>query len=283
MRSFVLYTPNKAQSFALNDKALAAEPAGLGNNFSISYKDTPRGKRYSNVVPEFEPITLMLYFNADGTSGYANYNALASFLTLCGKTPFMFEYNDGVMTKYCDVITKTMPKSEINEEGLFAETFTFERQNYWYTENQDEFSLISEVEASAFPLDFNIGFNGVATAVTSTKIINTFFEEAPTVITIRGKITSSMGIFLKDEATGDIIREILITATTTDNTIITINAKTQKIIVDDGNTIANGYDLTDKTKSSFLFIPQGEFILGATMENFSGGEIVVSVQKYLLD
>ena len=39
MRKFILHTYDKSKSFDLNgNSALAAEPSGLGNAFSLSYK-----------------------------------------------------------------------------------------------------------------------------------------------------------------------------------------------------------------------------------------------------
>lgn len=73
MRKFVLHTYDKQKSFDLNgDSALAAEPTGLGNAFSLSYKESEKGKHLVNVAPSFDPIVLKIYFNADGTDGYSN-------------------------------------------------------------------------------------------------------------------------------------------------------------------------------------------------------------------
>ena len=142
MRKFFLHTYSKSKSFDLNtESALAAEPTGLGNSFATAYKDSDKGKHLVNVTPSFEPIVLKIYFNADGSEGYANYKGLMLFLAMCGTTEFLFEYQDGVTDKYCDVVFKSATKSEPNEEGVFCETFTFERQTYWYERVEDSFAL----------------------------------------------------------------------------------------------------------------------------------------------
>ena len=126
MRKFALHTYDKSKIFDLNTaSALAAEPSGLGNAFTTTYKESEKGKHLTNVTPSFEPITLKVYFNADGTDGYANYKSLLIFLAECGTSAFLFEYNDGVTDKYCDVVLQSHTKSEKNEDGLFCETFTF--------------------------------------------------------------------------------------------------------------------------------------------------------------
>ena len=49
MRRFILHTYDKSNSFDLNgETALAAEPQGLGNNFSLSYKESEKGKHLTN-------------------------------------------------------------------------------------------------------------------------------------------------------------------------------------------------------------------------------------------
>ncbi|MBQ6728466.1 MAG: hypothetical protein IJQ87_05950, partial [Clostridia bacterium] len=132
MRKFYLHTADKTSSFDLNAvTAFAANPSGLGNAFDISYKQSEKGNHPTNVKPSFEPIVLQIYFNGDGTVGYRNYKNLLQFLATCGKSVFLFEYDDGVTDKYCDVIFKSATKSERTEEGAFCETFTFERQSYW--------------------------------------------------------------------------------------------------------------------------------------------------------
>lgn len=45
MRRFILHTYDKSKSFDLNgETALATEPSGLGNTFSLNYKESEKGK-----------------------------------------------------------------------------------------------------------------------------------------------------------------------------------------------------------------------------------------------
>ena len=112
MRKFYLHTYDKSYSFDLNGtRALATEPSGLGNTFQTSYKESDKGNHLTNIKPKFDNITLKIYFNADGTDGYVNYKGLLSFLAMCGMSKFIFEYDDGVTDKYCDVVLKSIPKS----------------------------------------------------------------------------------------------------------------------------------------------------------------------------
>ena len=237
MRKFILHTLNKTKSFSLNTTSiLVTEPTGLGNNFSTNYKDSEKGKHLINVKPEFDPIKFKIYFNADGTSGYVNYKSLLSFLSECGTSKFILEYDDGITDKFCEIVIKSLPKSEISSDNEFAEEFTFERQTYWYEEFEESFSLQKTQNEQSFPLHFPFGFAGVV-FTKEYNVKNSFFVNAPIKITI----------------------------------------------TDTNGNITNGYGLTDKTKQSFLYLPQGEYIIGSNMKNTDTGAIEINIKKYLFD
>ncbi len=283
MRKFFLHTYSKSKSFDLNtESALAAEPTGLGNSFATAYKDSDKGKHLVNVTPSFEPIVLKIYFNADGSEGYANYKGLMLFLAMCGTTEFLFEYQDGVTDKYCDVVFKSATKSEPNEEGVFCETFTFERQTYWYERVEDSFALKNTAaDATRFPLGFPFGFFG---RVFNKKqyVSNPFHIAAPITITISGQIADNIRIYI---ATLDdkIVAEIKLSTNNVDGRVILIEPNTKKITVSQNDTVSNGYGLTDKTKQSFLYLPQGDYYIGSDMTQDDAGQIAFAIKRFLLD
>ena len=285
MRKFTLHTYDKSKSFDLNtETALAAEPQGLGNKFSLSYKESEKGKHLTNVKPDFEPIQLAIYFNADGSNGYGNYKSLSLFLAECGTSPFLFEYNDGITDKFCEVISNTMPKSEINADGVFVETFSFDRQTYWYERVEESFALKRTNAAdTAFPLHFPFGFAGMVFK-NKYKVSNPFFVAAPIVIKITGDIAANIRLYLAD-MNDRVVAEIALSTNNTDGTEILIDPTTKKITVTDTDSGAtsNGYGLTDKTKQSFLYLPQGEYYIGSNMEDTDAGAISLAVKRYLFD
>lgn len=283
MRRFILHTYDKSKSFDLNGEiALAAEPQGLGNAFSLSYKESEKGKHLTNVTPEFEPITLSIYFNADGSSGYGNYKSLLRFLTACGTSPFLFEYNDGITDKFCDVVLKSAPKSEINEEGLFCESFSFERQTYWYERVEESFALKTTRAADTkFPLGFPFGFAG-RVFKTRYKISNSFFVDAPITIKITGQIAENIRLYLTT-LDGATVAEIALSTNNADGTEIVIEPTSKKITVTTDGVSRNGYGLTDKTKQSFLYLPRGEYYIGSNMTADDNGAIEMSIKRYLFD
>lgn len=283
MRRFILHTVDKTRSFSLNgDSALAAEPTGLGNAFSLSYKESEKGKHLVNVTPDFEPITFKVYFNADGTDGYVNYKSLLMFLMACGKRAFLFEYDDGVTDKFCDVVIKSLPKSEINEEGVFSETFTFERQTYWYEEVAESFALKNTDESTTkFPLRFPFGFVG-RVLQKKYKLTNNFFVVAPISINISGNIASGIYLYISTVA-DEVVAAIQLSTGNTDGTIIVIEPTAKKITVTTDGVSSNGYGLTDKTKQSFLYLPQGEYYIGSNIGDTDTGKIEISIKRYLFD
>ncbi len=283
MRQFWLHTYDKSKSFDLNGrKALAAEPTGLGNKFKTAYKESEKGKHLVNVTPDFEPIGLKIYFNADGSNGYANYKDLMTFLAICGTSRFLFEYNDGVTKKFCEVITTDTPKSEKNEEGVFAESFSFERQTYWYEEVEESFALKNtESDKTAFPLGFPFGFYGKV-FIKQQKIINKFFVDAPITVKITGNIANDILLYI-NTLDGKTVAEIQLSTNNTDGTEIIIEPTTKKITVTDADGTRNGYALTDKTKQSFLYLPQGEYVIGSNIDDNDTGKIEFLVKRYLYD
>lgn len=284
MRKFKLHTFDKSKSFDLNRiSSLAAEPSGLGNSFNLSYKESEKGKHLTNVRPEFEPIKLKIYFNADGSNGYANYKSIINFLAECGTSKFLFEYNDGITDKFCEVVLKSMPKSEINNEGVFAEDFTFERQTYWYEEVVESFALKStEENKTSFPLTFPFGFVGKVLQK-QYKLKNKFYMDAPISLRITGNIEKDINIYLTNFK-NEIVSQIQLSTNNVEGTTILIEPTNKKILVTnaEGN-ISNGYGLTDKTKQSFLYLPQGEYFIGANMSDTDTGKIEISIKRYLFD
>ena len=284
MRKFYLHTYDRSRTFNLNTaSAFASEPTGLGNAFSPTYKQSDNGKHLTNVTPSFPPIVFKILFNADGTCGYMNYKSLLNFLASCGTSVFILEYNDGVTDKFCDVILKSATKSERGEDGVFCETFTFERQTYWYEEISAVFDIKVDSGTSAFPLSFPFGFAGM-TFSDSVRVSNQFFEEAPVIITIKGYIENVVRIYVKNVATGEITAEIQLTRGIANGETVVIDPTTKKITVTDVNgNVNNGYGLTDKTKQSFLFLPRGEYYVSSNISTEDNGSIEISVKRFLFD
>jgi len=283
MRKFYLHTADKSTSFDLNTKtALATDPQGLGTSFDTSYGETNDGKYLTNIKPSFDPIVLKIYFNADGSSGYVNYKNLTHFFNVCGKKTILFEYDDGVTDKYCDVIFKSLTKTEISSEGLFVETLTLERQSYFYEIVEKRLSIGYGYDGAAFPLSFPITFDKKDFS-DSCEIRNDFYLPAEIKMIITASSIYNLNIRI-ETLDGDLVSEMLFPSASPLNGKIEIDPSTKKItITRDNGTIEDGYYMTDKTKQSFLYLPPGVYNFVTNITRYSGIEIKLSIRRYMFD
>ncbi len=283
MRKFILHNKEKTLSFDLSKNVIVAEPKGLGNKFSLAYLETNSGKRLSNITPDFEPIQLPLYFNVNGKNGYANYKNFSNFLAACGLKPIILEYQDGITKKFCEVVFENLPKSEPNKDGEFKEDFTFQRQTYWYEEIEESFELKSTAaDATDFPLSFPFTFKGLVFKNTH-RTNNKFIIAAPVIFRISGEIENPITLYVDNAITGERIGEIEFSINNEDGTEIVIDPTTNKITqITDDETI-NAYGFVNHNKQSFLFVPQGEYIIGCNLSSADAGKIELTIKRYLLD
>lgn len=166
---------------------------------------------------------------------------------------------------------------------MFAEEFVFERQTYWYEQVAEYFALKStEADATAFPLGFPFGFMGNVFQK-QYKIKNKFFISAPIALKISGYIKNNIRLYIAT-LDGAVVAEVQLSRGNTNGTTIIIEPTTKKItVIDDEGNISNGYGLTDKTKQSFLYLPQGDYYIGANMDDEDTGKIEITIKRYLLD
>lgn len=285
MRDFTLYNLDKTKSFNLNENGIiATNPKGLGNSFALSYTENEKNRFLTNMKPNFENITFDIYFNAHGKNGYANYKKLSNFLNLNGKNQVLLEYDDGITKKLCRVILKSLPKSEITEDGILMETLTFERQTYWYMEEKATFTLSSILDDAqgGFPLSFPLGFAGEAFRK-EAKFTNEFLEEVPVEVKITGAIEDKIELYVIN-SDNEIISQIkLLTNCKQGRTIIISSINNKKVTVIEDGVSRNGYDLIDKSAQSFLYLPQGTYRIRGNIKSTDKGSIEISVLNYLLD
>ncbi len=287
MRKFYLHKIDKSMSFSLNDKGiLATNPKGLGNNFNITYKETAERKYLANIKPEFETISFDIYFNADGSNGYKNYKTFVTFLSSTGMKQLLLQYEDEITDKYCQVVLKTQPKSEIDDEGIFCETFVFERQTYWYKEDIQSFSLHQNNignNGNIFPMKFPFGFSGTVFQK-EYRATNLFFDEVPIDIKITGDIKENICIYIEDINSKKILQQIKMKVNCKNGQIYNFIAtdKKQVLITENGQT-RSAYDLIDHLYQTFLYLPQGTYIIGSNIQIGDKGSIDISIKNYLLD
>ena len=247
---------------------------------AVDYQENYKGT--DTVVTDDGRVLRVMVFKNPSPSGLQPIIDGKGYISHFATCPYANKYDDGITDKYCDVVLKSAPKSEINEEGLFVETFSFERQTYWYERVEESFALKStRAEDTKFPLGFPFGFAG-RVFKSKYKITNSFFVNAPITIRITGAIANNIRLYLQS-LDGKTIEEIALSTNNADGTEILIEPTTKKITVTTDGVSTNGYGLTDKTKQSFLYLPQGEYFIGANMTADDDGAIEVSIKRYLFD
>lgn len=259
MRTFKVETADGGSVLDLStNSALATNPKGLGADSAINFINTDEGDFISNVKTKFSKITLDVLFNADGTSGYANYTKASAFFSLNGRRTLRLVYDDGIKERKCDVVFKSLTKSEVAQNGLFLETLTLEKISYWYVEK----TYTIEDSDSAEPVE----------------ITNKFFERLPIKFKGNGEFTGfALHIVNKNTGKGVSMLRFLTDDSLTGELII--DAK-NKIITLNGNSI---YHLTDKHTNSFLYIPTGTYyILASHTGSTEMPDLEVTVQEYEL-
>lgn len=101
-------------------------------------------------------------------------------------------------------------------------------------------------------------------------------------IKITGNIANDILLYI-NALDGKTVAEIQLSTNNTDGTEIVIEPTTKKITVTDADGTRNGYALTDKTKQSFLYLPQGEYVIGSNIDDNDTGKIEFLVKRYLYD
>ncbi len=106
--------------------------------------------------------------------------------------------------------------------------------------------------------------------------------DAPITVKISGNIAANIRLYI---ATVDdkIVSEIALSTNNQDGTEILIEPTNKKITITDAAGSRNGYGLTDKTKQSFLYLPQGEYYIGSNMTEHDDGSIEMQIKRYLFD
>lgn len=286
IRKFTLFDINKYNSIELASNGIfASNPVGLGNNFESTYVQDNRFKQITNTRPLFEEISFDIYFNINGTNGYKNFNKLINFINYNGKQPLILRYKDGINEKFCRVMFKRMPKTEINQDGEFVETFVFDRLTYWYMENDLRISLQNAVpeEYVTYPLPFEFGFEGLSLQKEYT-VTNNFFDSVPIEVRIKGELKENIELYIKNFNNDEIIQRVkFLINSSLNQEIIMSSVQNKKVTIIRDGIEENGYGYIDMNYQTFLYLPQGTYVIGSSISNEDNGSINFSIIQYLLD
>ncbi len=106
--------------------------------------------------------------------------------------------------------------------------------------------------------------------------------DAPITIKLSGNLKNNINIYIMT-LEEEIVGQIQLLTGNAEGTEIIIEPSTKKISVIKDNHVTNGYALTDKTKQSFLYLPQGEYYIGSNIDDEDTGKVDISIKRYLFD
>lgn len=283
MRKFRLLSEDESKSFSLfGNSIVVTDVSGLGINLDIIQNEGANKNYISDVNPNFENISLTIYFGVNGNA-YNDYYSLLSFISCNGKKKLILEYSILNDVKYCDVWLKSAPKTQKDTTNTINSTFVFVRSSYWYTKELIGFNLKAEYIGSDFPLDIPISFTG--TSITNdVSISNTFFENYPVDILILGPTTKNTTIELIDEKNST-INKIVVKSKLSTNDWFRINGFTNKISYYNStdNKVYDGYNMINHVYDSFITVPNGKYRVHADISSGDQFVVIVHYKKWRID
>lgn len=138
--------------------------------------------------------------------------------------------------RYCDVYLKNAPKTQKTNFNIIQENIIFERVSFWY--------------------EFVYGSGN------DFQIENFVIEPCPVTIHKQPNVNQS-SIFLKNTS-NEIISEIILKPYSSDTLVIDSENKIiTRYAYSNPNIKTNGYDLINKSKDTFMYIPKGKYVLSS--------------------
>ena len=247
IREFKLWNYEMTNNVSFNNDTtygiFASDIKGLGTRYDLKMHD----KEIYDQDLNFEPITMRLNFLV---SSYTKYNNFKTFLYNNGKKPFVLEYMiETNKPRYCDVYVESIPRSEKTNFKILSEVITFTRLTLWY-------------ELLTYTASF------VATYTTPT-ITNATFIDCPVII--KHEDNNKFEITVNND-----IASLEVLETVDD---IIINSQNKTVI---SSTGVNLYHVLNKTKDTFLYIPNGNHTITITYAAANGTTEII-VKKWVVD
>lgn len=187
VREFKLVN-EKGQEYSLmniNDYCLLTEPTGLGYSYSTEYERL--GNTFIANLRKVEQgqINGMVNFLK-----YDNYKNFIDFIESSEKLKFSYKipFEQGVKEYFKDVNIQSVPKSEIQTNGLISEPVIFDCLSLWYEEN----TVIYTIQPETGEIRWDFRWDSRFTDYDSRNLtyINKGHVEAPVLIEMSGHLVN---------------------------------------------------------------------------------------------
>lgn len=286
MREYTIYSSDRQIVIPLSRGGVySTNPEGFGNNFSVTYREGDRRRVVTKKAPSFGSVKLKILFGADGRNPREVYRDFMSLFSKLGRE-FLLEESSDTGKKACFATLVDAPKTEIQQSGIIAEAFRFDRLSYWFQEEQAAFTFDeTNHENEGFPLEFPFAFSGL-TLNREIEVQNDFFEPIPATIQVSGKAwngKTGLNIVLVEKETEEGISTIRLRNAIESGETFVSDPETGKVTIEKDGIVRDAYQITDKTKDTFLYVPNGKFYLRSDMSFAEGGKLGITFRKYRFD
>jgi len=226
MRQFILWNHLKSSSFNfINNNIIVSYPTGLGIGFDVTIENG----LVTSYQRKFDDITFLLHIGVNDNA-YTKFKLLADFIALNGKNKFILEYSVNGRILYADVWVKKLPKTEKNEYGILREKLELTRTSYWY-------EIVT------------------GTLSSTHEIINNTSDDINVNLTINGEGEVGNNITLNNGL------EIRLGQSQSVDESLIIDSENKVVTFISSGVNSNGYNRIDKSKDTFMVVPNGTYTL----------------------
>lgn len=240
--------------YELTDPYIVSEIAGLGTNYN-----TQKNRDFEYA---FDPITLTINIRSkDGQSAYQNYSILVDLMSNRSSDKLILQYEFDGKTRYCDVMLKSVTKSQLTTYNVLTEIVTLDRLSPYYE--------IVSVESPGKNEVFNLVITNAMDYPIPLRI--TFFNA--------GDISARL-ITLKDYYTGAELSRIV--CTLKGGHRLTLDGESKQAIYYEISTQikTNAYDAINHTYDSFMIVPPLSSVI---LNDQLGTPFSIDYKKWVVD
>lgn len=187
VREFKLVN-EKGQEYSLmniNDYCLLTEPTGLGYSYSTEYE-----RLENTFIANLRKVEQGQINGIVNFLKYDNYKNFIDFIESSEKLKFSYKipFEQGVKEYFKDVNIQSVPKSEIQTNGLISEPVIFDCLSLWYEEN----TVIYTIQPETGEIRWDFRWDSRFTDYDSRNLtyINKGHVEAPVLIEMSGHLVN---------------------------------------------------------------------------------------------
>jgi hypothetical protein len=250
---------------------ITTQPSGLGFTQKIDVIETKTIDYISSQQIKKADIKLIAHFYEP--ESYAKVNFMRAWYGKYARSKMVLYYHDGVKERWIDCVIKSIDVCEI-ETGINSVPITIQALSPFYEiKTKIIIAIIAQI-GKEYPYGYPYAYGGGV--IENAEINNTFYEEIPLRVRIKGKVVNPE-ISLKDESETIYTTVKIPSFTVEEGEFIDIDAIHSRIMFYE-HEAAIGLDLyndIDKSKDTFIWAKPG---LSRIVANLDQNEPMASIQ-----